>query len=380
MLVDCKINQLLKYRIMKGFHILAAIIILLSSCNNGKTFNGAIDKGLRFDTMSIVIDYPYLSSYTLHSSYVKLDTLFWSGYNHMTHCIDIFDLTNKKAHKTIQLEKEGPNGIINFSNYILADSFLVFADYQNEISLFSIPNKIVYKRLTPVPNSMYRLCYNGLLSGTYNSSVSMRLHNNSLIFPIYPIKGQNTDDILAVNLELSTYQYSNLPFTYPDGMIEDFSQYGSLTYISLMNYKDRIVFNFPYSSNIYIYDKSSSQIKSIPLDSKSTKNKSKKMTALKRDYSEVFKYEDETLRFRETYYFDKSNKYVRIHHNDINNETNIRDTYLITYNNATQNVEEYKIPPFFSHIYFAANENLVFLLNSSNDNELKFAIVDINSI
>ena len=59
------------------------------------------------------------------------------------------------------------------------------------------------------------------------------------------------------------------------------------------------------------------------------------MTALKRDYSEVFKYEDETLRFRETYYFDKSNKYVRIHHNDINNETNIRDTYLITYNSIS---------------------------------------------
>lgn len=365
---------------MKRVHILAAIIILLSSCNNGKTFNGAIDKGLRFDTMSIVINYPYLSSYTLHSSYVKLDTLFWSGYNHMTHCIDIFDLTNKKVHKTIQLEKEGPNGIINFSNYVLADTFLVFADYQNKISIFSIPNKTVYKRITPIPDSKYRLCYNGLLSGTYNSSISMRLHDNSLIYPIYPIKEQNADDILAVNLELPTCQYSNLPFVYPDEMIEDFSQYGSLTYISLMNYRDRIVYNFPYSSNIYIYDKISSQIKTIPLDSKITKNKSKKMTAPKRDYSEVFKYEDETLRFRETYYFDKGNKYVRVHHNDINEDPNIRETYLVTYDNTTLNMKEYKIPHSFSHIYFATNESLVFLLNSSNDYELKFATVDINSL
>lgn len=201
-----------------------------------------------------------------------------------------------------------------------------------------------------------------------------------MIFPIYLVKGQNVDDILAVNLDLSTYQYSNLPFTYSDEMIEDFSQYGSLTYISLMNYKDRIVYNFPYSSNIYIYEKSSSQIKTIPLDSKITKNKSKKMTALKRDYSEIFKYEDETLRFRETYYFDKSDKYVRIHHNEINKDTNIRETYLITYDNATQNMKEYKIPYLFSHIYFSAKESLVFLLKESNDKELKFAIVDIDNI
>ena len=365
---------------MKEFHILAAVLIFLSSCNNSKTFKSEGDKGLCFDTISIAIDYPYLSSYTLHSSYVKLDTVFWSGYNYMTHCIDIFDITNKKVHKTIQLEKEGPNSITDFSNYILADTFLAFADYQNKISLFSIPNKIVYKRFSPVPNSKYRLCYNGLLSGTYNSSISMRLHNNSLIYPVYPVKGQNVDDILAANLDLSTYQYSNLPIAYSDEMIEDFSQYGSLTYISLMNYKDRIVYNFPYSSNIYIYNKSNSQIKTIPLDSKQTKNKSGKMTVSKRDYSEVFKYEDETLRFRETYYFDKNDKYVRIHHNDFNHNTNIRETYLIAYDDDTQEMREYKVPNLFSHIYFSTNESLVFLLNDSNDNELRFATVNINNI
>lgn len=175
---------------MKEFHILVAIVILLSSCNNSKTFNGVVNKELCFDTISIDIDYPYLSSYTLHSSYIKLDTLFWSGYNYMTHSIDIFDITNKKVHKTIQLEKEGSNSITNFSNYILADTFLVFADYQNKISLFSIPNRIVYKRFVPVPNSKYRLCYNGLLSGTYNSAISMRLHNNSI--DISYISGKRT--------------------------------------------------------------------------------------------------------------------------------------------------------------------------------------------
>ena len=131
---------------MKNCYLLFAIIIL-ASCNGKKAFHNFEEGTLRYDTIAVSIDYPYLSEYTQHSAYVNHDTLFWSGYNHMTHSIDIFDITNQKTCQSIQLEKEGPNSIINVTNYIIKDTLLLFIDYQNNLNLYSRLNHNVSKRI-----------------------------------------------------------------------------------------------------------------------------------------------------------------------------------------------------------------------------------------
>lgn len=365
---------------MKNYSLFAFAIIILAACNSGKTSQNFEEGALYYDTIEVSIDYPFLSKYTQHSAYVKHDTLFWSGYNHMTHSIDIFDLTNLKACQSIQLEKEGPNSIIDVINFTIADTLLLFIDYQNNLNLYSRLNNNVLKRISPVADTEYRMYYNGVLSGSYISSVSMRLKESSLMFPIFPIKDQAIDDLLAVEMDLSTLKQSYLPLKYPDEMKEDLTFYSSLSFISLMNYDDRIVYNFPYSSNVYVYWKNNASINILPMESKMTDNKTRKLESPNRRLRELFKYEDETLRFREPYYCKEYDKYLRVHHDYVDKNTEQRESFLMSYNNTTKKTTEYKLPASFTPIYFVENNKLFFLLKSNDDSSLKFAVIELAKI
>lgn len=355
---------------------LYAFMLFLVSCNtNSATKND--ENVLDFDTISIPIDYPYLSDYTLSSSCLKNDTILWSGYNHMTHSIDIFDITNKRIYNTIPLENDGPNGVINISNYILNDSAIIFLDYQNLLTSISISRGLAFNKIEPLSDTEYQINYNGLLSGTFNTTLN--INDNRLLLPIFPIKEQNIKDLLAISIDLSTNEKVKLPLIYPNEMKEDLSQYGSLTYISLMDYKDRIVYNFPYSSNIYIYWKENSLVETIKFNSNKTKNKSDKNSADLGDYRALYEYENNSLRFREVYYDNNSNKYIRIHHDALEDKI-CRDSYLMSYDNTRNFIKEYKLPDSFSHNYFIKDNKLFFLMKDTDDTELKFAIIDINNI
>lgn len=365
---------------MKNCYLIVLAIIILASCNGDKASHNFEESTLRYDTIAVSIDYPYLSKYTQHSAYVKHDTLFWSGYNHMTHSIDIFDITNLKACQSIQLEKEGPNSIIDVSNYIIEDTLLLFIDYQNNLNLYSRLNNNVSKRISPVADTEYRMSYNGVLSGPYVSSVSMRLRESSLMFPIFPIKDQTVDDLLAIEMNLSTLKQTYLPLKYPDEMKEDLSFYSSLSYISLMNYDDRIVYNFPYSSKVYVYWKNNASINILPMESKMTDNKTRKLDSPNRRIRELFEYEDEALRFREPYYCKDYDKYIRVHHDYVDKNTEQRESFLMSYNNTTKETIEYKLPTSFSPIYFVESNKLFFLLKSDDDSKLEFAVVELAKI
>lgn len=91
-------------------------------------------------------------------------------------------------------------------------------------------------------------------------------------------------------------------------------------------------------------------------------------------------YESMSLRFSETYYDEESDTYVRVHHKEKSDFFEKDVSFLMIYKNGTGETIEYPLPPTFSTRYYVHGGQVYFLLNNSNDYELYFAVVDIDSL
>ncbi len=358
---------------------------LLMACSSHQEQKQTVSAGvLEYDSLSIPIDYPYLGFYYQTAYYQEGKNLYWAGYNHMLHSIEVFDLTNRCTVQSFELEPEGPNAVQKnqISDFVVNDSLFVFRGYRNDVKVLSRKDGTLLKTImTLSPEDNYQLNFRGTRDGSYGG-FEMRWDEERIVTPLFTKQKQTVEDKLTLSVDLNTEKSEILPLSYPEEMKEDMGQYGSLTFPNFTIAEDRWVYNFSYSSRVYIYEKGTGEVQVLDMKSNATPNQASSMesNSEKRNIVKSGMYESTTLRFGQVYYDETTDVYVRLHHAGREKIMDDRKSYLIVCRCKTGEALEYELPKDFSTRYFVANGHAYFLLKNHDDVCLRFAVVDLREM
>lgn len=368
---------------LASYSSIICILLLLGSCS-GTQQKSVFKETFEYDTLAISIDFPYLSYYHTTALYANENGLYWGGYNHLMHSVDIFSLTDQCVVESIELEPEGPDAILKnrVGSFMFNDSLLIFRGYENEIKMIDRKYRTLYRKVVPfTPEENYRLVCKGLLPGQFEGGNAMRLYNNTIVTPVYPDGDPTMEDVLVTSVNLNNGYVEHLPVSYPKDMEEDLSKYGSLTYPYLTVSADRLVYNFPYTSHVYVYNVKSGKTETFSLESGKTGNRSgQKPQTDSRDYLKGFEYESMALRFCETYYDEESGALVRVHHKEKVTPVDKEVSFLMVHKSETGETLEYPLPSGFTTRYYVHGGNVYFQLNSGSDDKVCFAVAKIRAL
>ena len=363
--------------------IIALMASLLMACSSGSNQKETFSAGvLKYDSLTIPIDYPCLGFYYQTAHYKDGNTLYWAGYNHLLHSIEVFDLTNRKTVASYELEPEGPNAITKnqFSCFLVNDSMFVFRGYRNELKLLSYKDgKLLKTIFTLSPEEEYQLQYRGGLDAEYSRGFRMRWDGENIVTPLFAKNGQKMHDPLFLSVNLRTSETERLPMAYPENMQDELGKYGSLTSPYFTMSEDRMVYNFSYSSQVYVAMKGADEVQTFAMNSRATSNQSvpKDANIGQRNFKESFEYERMVLRFGEVNYDKQSDTYIRLHYDNRPSMFEDRDIYLMVYKNRTGEMLEYELPKEVTSRHFVVDGYAYFQLKNSEDSHLYFAVVKL---
>lgn len=371
-----------RYRFMERKYLSFTLLCLLFiSCNHSvdsrkvKTLNN-------YDSISVSIDYPFLNSYTKLSACKFQGTSFSGGYNHLTHSFDFISLTGKD-HFSVSLDKEGPNGVLPTSNYCFTPSCIMLEDESGLIELSykgKIINRIPY---SSIDSKRYALKPTGITKG---GLTNLSTSESEVAIPLFPINvSAESLSTYRIGMEYNIFEHklSEIPVCYPTRILSKINGFQGLAFPGISIYSDRIMYNFPCSSNIYVYDKKKGVTDSInmtseeipaelpPLDIKSSKNPRMK-----------FEFESVSPRYCEPHYDPTSGKYFRIHFGPKSGmfDKN-RSIGLVVMDRDRRSVREYIFPNNFSEQYFVMDGVLyIQFKNLSNDTSISFAKVKVKDL
>ena len=362
-------------------YIIALMASLLMACTSGNHQKQTVSAGvLEYDSLAIPIDYPCLGFYYHTAHYKDGNTLYWAGYNHLLHTIEVFDLTKRQTVASYELEPEGPNAITKnqFSCFLMNDSMFVFKGYRNELKLLSRNDGKLLKTIFAVsPEEEYQLQFRGTLSGEYSRGFRMRWDGENVVLPLFAKNGQKMHDPLFLSVNLRTSETERLSLAYPESMEGDLGNYGSMTCPFFTMSEDRMVYNFAYSSQVYVAIKGTGEVKTFAMNSNATPNRSdtKDSNIQRRDIRRNVDYEENALRFSQVNYDQQTDVYLRIHYASREKMTAVRDSYLMVYKCSTGEMLEYELPEEVTARYFVMDGHAYFQLRNSADSHLYFAVV-----
>ena len=148
---------------------------------------------------------------------------------------------------------------------------------------------------------------------------------------------------------------------------------------------DRIIYNFPYSSNVYQYDRQTQETLVMDMPSQTIANELDMKEFEISNAAEKGKKELTSSRFDWVHYSAEADKYYRVHHagyEDFNDKeaSRMRKAYLMVYDEKNQTTKEYLLPSQFSAIYFIHDDVLYFDFDGTNDEVLTFAKIDLRKL
>lgn len=357
-----------------------SFVILCYSCS--RVNNNVDETMVVYDSISISIDFPFISDYVQIHPYVNGDTLFLLGYNHLMHSLDLIDISTGKNHKSIELEKEGDNGVYNVSSIngsqgnfaVMELTGLKWLSSDGEV-LKNIP---LLEFVDSITSNSYSLMNKGLSPGNY-IDFAYCVENRSCFLPMASLK--NVDPkMISVGLmaDLSSGCCRILECSYPAPYNKNYSNLGTFfrAQFSVMD-TDRVIFNFYGNSHFWIYNTNTSELVENDMPSLYTENEAKYLnssgTLLEDEYT--------SLRFRPIHYIPSLKSFVRIHHaakKDLKDMSN--KGYLMYMGENDNKCVEYMMPSSFNGRYFVHNTSLYFLLKGSNDSEIKLGVVNLEKI
>jgi len=358
---------------------------LMMACSSGQEQKQTISAGvLKYDSLSIPIDYPYLGFYYRISSYEEGGNLYCAGYNHLMHSIEVFDLTNRRAVQSYELEPEGPNAVLKnqISDFVVNDSLFVFRGYRNDVKVLSRKDGTLLKTImTLSPEDNYNLNFRGARDASYGGG-EMGWDGGRIVTPLFTKQKQTLEDKLALSVDLNTEKVEILPLSYPEEMKEGLGQYGSFTFPNFAIAEDRWVYNFAYSSRVYIYRKETGEVQTLDMKSNATPERPSPagIKEGKRDFRKNVEFESTALRFCNVYYDRTADVYVRMHHAGVEDFMDKRKSYLMIHRCKTGETLEYEMTEELSAKYFVSGGRVYIELKNPDDVCLRFAVVDLKSL
>lgn len=384
---------------MKKIANLAILLfcLLLVSCHlrNGKKAKNEDAANINVETVGITFpksEVLNLKSYYLSVGYQEDSLCLVYGYNYKTHSLDCINL-NSRGISQIVFEEEGDNAVIKPITGVFVqarDSIWVCDNSQRALLVTGKVLKNINLRRKMTENDVVLVNTNYAMStaGLYYDS-----HRRSLL---YGVKNLSTNPVsfriheVFLNDSVSEADYPLSPsLVIPDAGNGD---YANMSDVNIYFEKDRIIYNYPVESNIYILDKSTLRTKVVEADSRFTLNKAKKCLSRK-DYAQWERHGIENPHFYNVMHLPDLDMYVRVHvgetdfdsTKDLSELIDGRDLYLMFFDANFSPMGEVKLPKHRYSFYTgwcAVNNGILLYVNNSlgEDNTEECLEVDIAEI
>lgn len=335
-----------------------------------------------YDSISVDIDYPYLSNYTRLKPIVRNGELYVVGYNHYEHYYDFINLS-RGEHFSVKLQREGPDGVLTHGRFWVNEKGIVCQTHAGLVAL-DMQGKVQHRvpmeeLLAPKEIYLARPRGSGLMNYDYAGSFESQCY-----IPLSPLK-KDVDVAIGKVYDAETRSLELLPVLYPEP-VKALFQVGTLTMPRInASGEDKIIYNFPYSSKVYLYDRQTQETLVMDMPSQTVPNELDMKEFDLSSWAEKGLKEMATSRFGWVHYSAKAEKYYRVHYSDRQGigdleENRNRKIYLMVYDEKKRTIKEYLLPTEFSEIYFIHDDVLYFDFDGTNDEVLTFAKIDLRTL
>lgn len=356
------------------FYICLFLSVLLVACSNKK--NLEIGKLSVYDSITVSIDYPILPEYGKLVPYCKGDSIYVAGYNRHVHSIDFVNLSGGKNF-VVPLQKEGPDGVLPVQLFCFVGNNIVCRD-QSGILVVAMNGSVVNRlsKIQIVQSEQYSLSVRGLNNYRYlNSS------DSKVLIPLSPLeKGSSVHIGKMYDVSLGSLEF--LSPCYPPEVVDNVQYLESLSIPDINMFgKDKIVYNFPFSSHVYLHDRKMGKtkvldIRSATIDNELDFDEWKGMGVVDRALKEVL-----MSRFGRVYYSPLLEKYYRVHYGTQEKGSGKpRNMYLMVFGESEEVIEEYLLPSQFSMQYFFLQDTLYFACRNSDDDSFNIARINLGEL
>lgn len=343
-----------------------AFIGLCISCTSRRV---ELPSELVYDSLSIDVDYPFLSVYTSPRPFYRSDTLYMGAYNHMTHAYDFIDLSGEGKHFTIPLQREGKDGIgtsvdiFDMQKGILVKESTGFKWIDDEGRV--IKNWNLFEVTDSLTGNLYSIHPRGALLGDRFYTVFDDTRRE-VIFPLFPAGDMAMEHrILGGKLNIENDKISFLPVSYPSMFDKETLNKGNFFVPQFTVSGDKLIYNFYGFSNFWTLS-SSGAVEEYNMPSRYTKNQSPVPDA-SIDVWSLLKQELIALRFGEVHHMAPLHCYARVHYAPKENRKDPSISYLTLMDEDGTIWNEYPLPSSFTEKYFVAGTNMYFFIKSTED-------------
>ena len=227
------------------------------------------------------------------------------GYNYRTHSLDKIRLYGNPCISSLQLSKEGPNGVFprvksicpvsDDSIWVYDGTFISLLNNCGEIChKISFPSDVQVLLETNYAMHTGKLCYDR--------------EKSSLYYPVLRADSVYVDEYdLSKDTTVCSY-FLKPSLINPDNVAE----YGDLRFPNVNVVNGKIIYNYPYESNIYMLDMKTGEYSEIGAASKYTSNTAPRCDS-QTDYSVWQRYGLENTHFYDVMYLPDLKIYARFH-------------------------------------------------------------------
>lgn len=227
------------------------------------------------------------------------------GYNYRTHSLDKIRLYGNPSISSLQLSKEGPNGIFpqvksicpvsDDSIWVYDGTFISLLNNSGEIChKISFSSDVQVLLETNYAMHTAKLCYDREKSSLY-----------------YPVL--RADSVYVEEYDLSKDTVVCSYFLKPSLLNPDnVAEYGDLRFPNVNVVNGKVIYNYPYESTIYLLDMKTGKYSEIGAASKYTSNTAPRCDS-QTDYSVWQRYGLENTHFYDVMYLPDLQIYARFH-------------------------------------------------------------------
>lgn len=266
--------------------ILIILLIFFSNCNINDKDNKkllslesnvyCIDVNSLLDSNNMFLQAYSSGTCKSFSAEIEGENIFF-GYNKKLHSIDMISLSKKRPLKQIKLSKDGPNsigllvvGIAYFEGSILVDdsSYYYKIDMdgnvlskisKNEL-LGSLVKDYTFNKVMPIMWIGYRFLLIDPIKGEF--AVTLYPFNNS----------DNTLPLYVAVISIDSWKVTSLiKVPFPNFIKKEGDMY-ELNVLNAILVNNKMVYNYPASSKIFVYDRIVKDLKVIDFETKLSKS------------------------------------------------------------------------------------------------------------
>ena len=342
-------------------YILFCLLLLIQSACKHDSDCKDILINVVSDTVNISIQEEYLETYTTLRNIVAQDLLYC--YNNKLHTIDIFELTKQKPEKIIHLEREGVDGVV-YPQAITVYKDSVFIQNSTHYLIVNHNGKVIWKLAKKeLNNQLNEALYSFSSTGLTICNFEDLVYDNNrreLIVPLNALEPTylgNKNMIAAISIDTKTAQV--LPLFYPETVTNGY--YGKLAVPQIFCKGDSLIYNFPNSSTVYIFDRNSEKVTTLNVESEYTDNQSEKI-GTNTNPRKLMDHFLHSLFFHKIQYDKERNLYYRLHTDRSSDRSAFsnKDTYLTIMNERLEKISEIKLPMNIYPMYNITKDGLLF--------------------